>query len=292
MNDNLLLAYLSELGQGRWAQFRQALDYLSSDEDELYRSVKARQLSALGHVEFSFEGDMRWSVCEPTIAWLQRPDQVKGVLCGGRSPKLLKKLSEECDELDCAMTIQAQAEGPDVVSVTATSTTVGEQLASKLNLNSQVDAAQRLLEVLPNVSHYLSLCPEQSAPRGYKTERYSEDLLRWLAVEDDGGPGFYRYTHFHRDYRLKLKGTTLKTPAYIGIFIWLHQQNRVAFDYNPSTETLTIPASTILPPLFARAATLCSGALPQFVQFQHIYSQIPPEVAGHLLHKLHQEGRH
>ena len=33
MNDNLLLMYLSELGHGRWPQFRQALDYLAEDED-------------------------------------------------------------------------------------------------------------------------------------------------------------------------------------------------------------------------------------------------------------------
>ena len=85
MNDNLLLYHLSELHQGSWSKFRQALDHLAEDEDTLYRSVKARQLSALGHVEFAFEDDLSWAICEPTIAWLVSENQIKGVLCGRRS---------------------------------------------------------------------------------------------------------------------------------------------------------------------------------------------------------------
>ncbi len=77
MNENLLLYHLSELHQGSWSKFRQALDHLAEDEDTLYRSVKARQLSALGHVEFAFEDDLSWAICEPTIAWLVSEDQIR-----------------------------------------------------------------------------------------------------------------------------------------------------------------------------------------------------------------------
>ena len=67
MNDNLLLMYLSELGHGNWSRFRQGLEYLVDEEEDLYRTVKARQLSMSGHVEFAFEGDLRWAVCDLDI---------------------------------------------------------------------------------------------------------------------------------------------------------------------------------------------------------------------------------
>ena len=35
MNDNLLLMYLSELGHGNWSRFRQGLEYLVDEEEDL-----------------------------------------------------------------------------------------------------------------------------------------------------------------------------------------------------------------------------------------------------------------
>lgn len=289
MNDNLLLAYLSELGQGKWPQFRQALDYLAEENDELYRSVKARQLSALGHVEFAFEGDLHWAVCEPTIAWLSRDDQLKGVLCGQRSQRLLDDLADWCERFDCELACVSQKEGPDVISILSPTNDVGEQLAQKVSLRSQLDAAERLAEILPDITSHLSLCSNEPAPRGYKTERYETDQGRWLEVDSDIGPGFYRYIHYQREYRLKINGTTWKTPPYIGIFPWLQHEKRIVFTYDPKERTLRGPANVILPPLFARAVTLCSGLLPRFERNHHIYVEVPGGVAYHLLHKLHQE---
>ena len=246
-------------------------------------------MSALGHVEFAFEDDLRWAVCEPTIAWLSRVDQLKGVLCGQRSQRLLDSLADWCEQLDCKMMLIPQKEGPDIVSVTAPSSNVGEQLAQHVGLQSQLDAAERLAEILPNVSTYLDLCSTEPAPRGYKTEKYNTDQLRWFEVDEDANPGFYRYTHYHREYRLKTSSTVLKMPLYIGIFVWLQHEKRIVFSYDPEECVLTGPASAILPPLFARAASLCSGFLPHFERYQHVYSDVPASIAHHLLHKLQQE---
>ncbi len=291
MNDNLLLMYLSELGHGNWSRFRQGLEYLAADDEELYRTVKARQLSMLGHVEFAFEGDLRWAVCEPTIAWLSQDDQLTGTLCGGRSQQLLEKLAQVCIELDCKLSQIPQAEGPDAILVNVPSNSVGEQLAQQAGLKSQPDAAERLAEILPDIEAYRALCPYEPAPRGYKTERYDAEQLRWIEVEEDRQPGFYRYTHYRREYRLKLPETSAKMPPYIGIFVWLQYKKRVVFTYDPKTKTLRGPASAILPPLFGRAAVLCSGFLPQFdaQTYQHVYTDVPASLATHLLQKLHQE---
>ena len=292
MNDNLLLFYLSELGHGNWSRFRQALEYLADDEEDLYRTVKARQLSMLGHVEFAFEGDLRWAICEPTIAWLSKDDQLTGVLCGCRSEQQLEALARGCLELDCELLQVPNPEGPDTILITVPSNSVGEQLAQQLGLKSQPDAASRLAEILPDIEAYYDLCPHEPVPRGYKTEQYDLEQLRWLEVEEDDAPGFYRYTHYRREYRLKLSATCVKVPPYVGIFIWLQHAKKIVFTYNPKTLTLQGPASAILPPLFGRAAILCSGFLPHFdtTTYDHVYQDVSPAVAYHLLHKLHQEG--
>ncbi|MCL4264741.1 MAG: hypothetical protein KJ069_16075 [Anaerolineae bacterium] len=293
MNNNLLLSYLSELGHGNWSHFRQALEYLADDEDDLYRTVKARQLSMLGHIEFAFEGDLRWAVCEPTIAWLSREDRITGVLGGGRSPQLLAALKQSCADLDCRYEQLPQAEGPDVVLLTAPSNDVGEQLAHRVGIQHQPDSATRLAEVVPDVHAYLNnpeLCPPEPMPQGFKSERYDWQRLRWAETATTDEPGFYRFSHYRREYRLKMDDVVRKTPPYIGIFAWLHYKNQIVFQYEAATQTLRGPASATLPPLLGRAAVLCSGHLPRFEpqNSTHIYQEIPPAVANHLLYKLHQ----
>jgi hypothetical protein len=292
MNDNLLLTYLSELGDGSWSHFRQALEFLANEEDDLYlyRTVKARQLSMLGHVEFAFEGDLRWSVCEPTIAWLTRKDRLTGVLCGGRSPRLLTAIQQSCHALGCRYEQWPQDEGPDVVLISVPSSDVGEQVAQQSGVKSQPDAAIRLAEIAPDVQSYLPLCPREPMPQGFKTECYDLQRLAWTEAAEANQPGFYRFTHYRREYRLKIGDAVLKTPPYIGFFAWLRHENRFVFTYNVAEQTVCGPASATLPPLLARAAVLCSGFLPRFLPQDrtHIYQDIPPDIAHHLLDKLHQ----
>ena len=211
------------------------------------------------------------------------------MLCGGRSQRLLDTLARVCQELDCKLEQISQAEGPDVILVTVPSNSVGEQLAQQVGLKSQPDAAECLVEMLPEISDYLSLCSYELAPRGYKTEQYDTEHLRWIEVEEDAQPGFYRYTHYRREYRLKLNDTSLQAPPYIGIFSWLRQEKRIVFEYDPDAQTLTGPASAILSPLFGRAAVLSSGFLPRFKAqtYQHVYRDVPPGVCPtHLLQKI------
>lgn len=175
--------------------------------------------------------------------------------------------------------------------ISVPSNSVGEQLAQQAGLKNQPDAAERLAEILPDIKAYRVLCHEEPAPQGYKTERYDAEQLRWIEAKEDRQPGFYRYTHYRREYRLKLPETSLKMPPYIGIFVWLQHEKRVVFEYDPKAKTLRGPASAILPPLFGRAAVLCSGFLPQFdaQTYQHVYTDVPAGLAYHLLQKLRQE---
>src|SRR5947199_9875010 len=106
--DHMLL-WLSAKGQGSWSQFRGAVEELhtqqrnaldnTDDEGDrpydaesdlpLYQHVRFA-LQRLGHVEF-YTGDTEWRVVPPTVALLTGAGN-EGLLCGARSPALLKRL--------------------------------------------------------------------------------------------------------------------------------------------------------------------------------------------------------
>lgn len=291
MNLNLLLQYLSECVSGSWAQFRLALEYLADEDDELYRSVTARQLSMLGHVEFAFADDLCWSICPSTLAWLPRQDELTAVLCGQRTAPLVADLQKHARELGCTVEIQLQTEGPDAIFVTVPASSVGEKLAELVEIRSEPQAAERIAHCLPTLADYVRLCPEVAEPVGYKMRRFDVMISHWLAVDDSSAPGLYRYDYYRPEYRLKLNGRCLKVPRNAGLFLLLQHHERSVLQYDRDRLTLTVPVHPRLPVLFARAATLCSGFLPYFDKesYTYTYHQVTPTVFNYIASKLSQQ---
>lgn len=290
MNNNLLLQYLSEIESGSWAQFRQALEYLADEEDELFRSVTARQLSMLGHVEFAFNNDLRWFICQPTLAWLPCQDELKAVLCGKRIEPLINNLQKYAQELGCSIEMHSQKEGPDAIFVTVPSSNVGEKLASSVGIKSEPQAAERIAHCLPTLADYVRLCPEVAEPIGYKMKRFDIMISRWIEVEDTSVLGLYRYEYYRPEYRLKLNGRCLKVPRNAGLFLLLQHHGRSVLRYDSENLTLNVPVHPRLPVLFARAVTLCSGFLPYFDKetYTYTYQQVTPTVFHYISSKLDQ----
>lgn len=291
MNHNLLLHYLSECEFGSWAQFRQALEYLADEDDELYRSVTARQLSMLGHVEFAFTDDLRWSICPATLAWLPCHDTLTAVLCGQRTEPLITNLQKYAQELGCDVEIQTQTEGPDAIFVTVPSSSVGEKLAKLVDVKSEPQSAERIAHCLPALADYVRLCPEIAEPIGYKMRQFDIVISKWIDIEESTAPGLYRYDYYRPEYRLKLNGRCLKVPRNAGLFLLLQHHKHSVLKYDRDKLTLTVPVHPRLPVLFARAATLCSGFLPYFdnESYTYTYHQVTPTVFNYIASKLSQQ---
>lgn len=292
MNNNLLLAYLSALGQGAWRKFRRVFDELTINEpvESIYPTVKARQLSHLGHVEFDFERDLRWAISPPTLAWLPRQDGVVGVLCGYRTKNLISKLEAVVREYGGEVEICYQPEAPDAVLVRIPASHIGHTIAQNLGIHSEPDLATRLAYCLPSIEDYWHLCPSEPEPVGYKMQQFDPQSLEWRDVASSEKEGFYRYEYFYPEYRLKWNGNCIKTPKNVGCFLLLNKYKKHVLQYDDSKQTLTVPLSLKLPILFARSATLCSGFVPNFnpSQKQHTYSEVTPTVARYILSKLKQ----
>jgi hypothetical protein len=293
MDHNLLLVYLSELGSGSWIQFRQALDFLAEEGEELYRTSVARNLSALGHVEFAFYDDMRWTVCPPVLAWLPRKDKLVAALCGARSQRLEDSIRTQAGELGLRATVEEQPEGkgPAAVFVEASSHDVVERVAALTGVAGEYNAAGRIARCLPSLDSYGQLNFESPEPSGYEVKIFDVDTLQW-EVPQAPGEGLYEYSYYRPEYRLKLDGSCLKTTREVGVFLLLRHEQRYVLRYDPDEQELLVPVRTPLPALYGRAATLCSGMLPDFTRYDGVptyrYREVPAGIARAILTKLDQ----
>lgn len=291
MNGNLLLAYLSEVGHGRWSRFTAALGTLGATWG---RSTHARQLSMLGHVEFDFwhRPQIRWAVCQPVLAGLteEKSSPYRAVLCGRRTQTLLDSLHEQAKIFNGDIEIAPQQHNPDAIFVKTAAPYQMNQLAEAVGLTHEPQVAVRLAGCLPSLSHYRTLCKMRPEPQSYGIRRFDQKLKQWREVEKSTENGLYAYlmadnSHIHC---YKRGSTFLKVPREWGLYFWLSDWHTHLLQYDEATQTLTVPQFAHLPTLFARAAVLCSGILPKLVENSFRYRGVSASVAYNIITKLNQ----
>ncbi len=291
MNGNLLLLYLSEVGNGRWAKFTDALNVLSAPWG---RSTHALQLQMLAHVEFDFLSDpMRWSVTPTSLAWLPRYDTShRAVLCGRRTERLLADLRRFAQDVDCTLEIRQQESNPDAIFVVAKESYQIDNIAERLGIDSEPKSAERLAHCLPRLNDYLALCPLKPEPRGYGIIKLDLEQGQWVKVERTDDTGLFEYDCVEgRQYRLKIEGQCRQTPRDFGIYALLNHLGHSILRYDDRACELIVPKFANLPVLFARAATLCSGQLPHYdyLNKAYRYQGVTTAVAYAILTKMNQE---
>lgn len=293
MNGNLLLLYLSELGNGRWTQFADALKTLSATWG---RSTHARHLQMLAHVEFDFLSDpIRWSVSPPTLAWLPRRDNNhRAVLCGQRTEPLLAKLQQSATDLGCQIEINPQENNPDAVFIIAKDSYQLDAIADQTEIASEPKSAARIAQCLPHLDDYLALCPLKDEPHGYGIKEFDLTEKKWHEVERTSATGLFEYDCVEgRQYRLKIDGKCRQLPRNTGIYALMHHYHLPVLQYDVDSHEMIVPRYANFPALFARAAVLCSGKLPyyDYVNKQYRYQDVTTAVAYSIFTKLKHEAQ-
>jgi len=120
---NELLLWLSARGEGSWRGFRAAVEELHLAEDlqrdggeefeggdfPLHQQLRLN-MERLGHVEFFARGcEEGWRVTPPALAGSRDSTGWMGVLCGGRSDRLLDGFSRGAGHLRVEVIPQAGA---------------------------------------------------------------------------------------------------------------------------------------------------------------------------------------
>jgi len=293
MNYDLLLQYLTELGTGEWRGFRDGLDHLADPEGPLFRSMVARDLSLLGHVEFAFFDDMSWATCPETLVMLHNGAGSRAVLCGGRSRVFVDSLTLVIEETGANLQIDAQKGGPAVMIVQGQTQDMLVTIAQRMGISLALNVPTRLAGSLPRLEHWLALSEPGWEPLGCAVKTLDAEHLCWRSVERPAGDGLYQYAYYRYEYRLRKDNQSLRVPREIGMYAWLAHMGCSVLCYNADRCELQVPAIARMPVLHARAATLSSGWLPKVTKVDgtttYVYSNVSEDVAHLLAIALEQE---
>lgn len=284
MKGDLLLYWLSHRGSGSWAALKQAAAQLAAEDTDvraLCRDV-SRGLSELGHVDIFIEGSDRWKVRQPVLGGLcHRPGTA--VLCGARSPGLLRSLEESAAVSGCRLVVDPAGDLPAEVRLEGSSGSVASAAAAA-ELLYVPDLAAVLCSCLVPLLKQLETASEDVAMHNWSTRSFDLTTQRWVegilpktAQEYESRYGVRRYLVETRHRKL------VRMSRREAVYAAAAQHRKQLAIYDPTAGQLTVPDSAPLPDGFARAACLSSGRRSRFEGGRIVYPDVPPDIAALLL---------
>ncbi len=283
---DLLLEYLSAVESGSWQSFRQAVNVAAESDyrEEAPRklaSIVAENLAALGHIEFAFDGTLDWETAPATIAGAPSLGDGHGVLCGGRTNKLVESVMASAQDLKVELSMTQQRLAPSAVVIRAKDNSTLEQLASRIKLRFEPDAGTRLGMCLPSLASMRASAPLASLPSGFPVKQFDVEALDWVPVDQAQGDGSYWFECYRPEYRVVSNRNSSKVSRSVAIFAALAHARKHVIQYLSAEKELVIPSNARLPVLHLRVLVLCSGRLPEYNPSQRTlrFTAISPVVA-------------
>lgn len=294
-----LLTWCSECGSGSWGSFLDASRALG-----LSPSRSARALSALGHVEFDWQGPR--FACAPATMTTIPAMPGRFLLAGQRVGGFLEQFRERIDRggIDADLPLRAapQAEGGPGSIVFEVDPRQAHSLAELGDLAFAPEAALAIAARLPALSLEGAgepIAPDERFPHCRVDPESLED--RW---DSGAGPGYaeglwaWRTLRRHRAFYLRRDGQWWHLPVREhGPYLLKRVPDAPPLlSYDAANRILVVAGRAPLPELHERAATLCSGRMalrqPYAPGFHDLhYVNVPAEVAERIIASLTPNGQ-
>jgi hypothetical protein len=270
-----------------------------------------RLLDALGHCEFDYEGRHVWA-CPPSLAILPGPGLSQGVLTGARTPALESLIKAEIKKRSAEASIRRTPQSfgsvplPSVITLSAISSELLDQIAraAGLQCTSSQPAAWRLAAFSASLAEVReSLTFTSREDLNWSKRTFNADELSFRRGQN---PAVYRLVEYknpadqQRQHWLWDGAKAAEVDRDWGRFMVLRNEAKRVLLYDAKRHRAAVPSTTALPPILARALTLCSGraprpyslgansiGLPAGRQF-HVYSGVPQHIIDHAAQKLGQ----
>lgn len=289
---NMLLYWMSNVGEGSWDRFRNVVSELAGhdgDRSQLRQSLRVR-LSDFGHVNFFIGNLSRWKTLPPLAAGLVAPSN-SALLIGARTPSLLSSIQIEAARHGVRVTFEAWNAAPAVVRLEGTSAALSACAAAS-GIEYADGYAWRLAGALSPIPARLdrSRCDTDHAPINWTSRSFDLHSRAWV----DGflpnsacefTPRYGRPRYFVSNRRRRLLEVGSKRDA---VYAAAYAQGISLAAYDSVAETLSVPLSAPLPEAFARAACLCSGRPSHVRQGRIVYEGVPRDLGAVLLTVLGQ----
>lgn len=281
MKYDALLQWVSERGNGSLTSFRQAHDWLASEEpgaaEGEHWTWALQSLQSLGHLEIDWEAH-RWEVAPSTIATLVGGGGY-ALLCGARPGWFLRRLDSLATDPDLAYLADSivlerpvpQNRGPSVQLVTLDEDEDAAQVCAALGVEYSPFAADQLLHLLPSLTDLLRAgrranpeLPGGVLPTRMGAGEPGQPLFEEMGDSDRITVGAYRMALFdtRRYFYVHRPGDTFEAGRGEVIYAELRRRERHVLQWDKSDGSLLVPSRFRLPELYERAAVLRTGLLP------------------------------
>lgn len=280
----LLLQWLTHVGEGSWNTFRRALSAVYAPEDDhdpaLARRMRAC-LSDLGHVQFFIAGGNRWRTFAPLLGGVR--ETTRAVLSGGRNDRLIESLAQASGNQGCHVESSEVTDGLDSIQVVGPAESFG-RVAEGAGLRYVSDLVLALCADVEPIESVLASATSGAAPANWSVRSFDLGLLSWV----DGllPHAAYEYSSRYGARRYYVRGpkaSLLRLDKRKAVYAAAHLNRVPLLSYDEREHRLVVPMGAPLPDEMARAAAASRGALAA-VEFGHfVYEGVRPTVAGVLM---------
>lgn len=300
MNWNLLAQWIGEAGSGSWGSFREAYLWSASavpDDGKEPPHRVALRMAGLAYMEIDWD-DGKWCAAEPCLTLLPSAGG-SGLLAGGRTRHLLRRLDDEVDpevNIHVVLHRQPQDRAPDTLYFSADLDEL-EKLAKRLEVRFEHSIAERISLVLPHIDDIISLGNAAPPPQGFEINKWAAPGMQ--LVHDTHVPGLYRGGAFGRPrYWLIDRGLCANVDGPTGFHAELRRLGRreLRYKHRSVNGSLFRPVWAPLPLLQERAAVMCSGLAPllvnpnvPFIDRRIRYANVPLRIARRIASSLDTE---
>jgi hypothetical protein len=295
-----------------WRDFKALYDQLNlvrQQDLKFNRFNFLRTLQSLGHCDADFsDGKGTIFVAPPTLVRLPWRGLPTAVLCGARTPTTVGKMQDVCDRLNLAIenirvTEQAERDRLTPTRITVVAEAVGEIQALARETDIFFDTtpgSQAIMAIAASVNDYKgTLSWNTETELAWEQTTFNTKTFQFKPEKSSQVVRFVRYTNpQRRNHFLHLLWNgdrCTEVELDFGRYMALDEDNEQVLVFDPKRHVFAHPATVPLPPLMARALTLCSGWAPCVRQFENrhdkwlMFEMVPYSVARAIASKLGQD---
>lgn len=319
VDPNRLLFVISACGSMTWAQYCEAVDFLSGPgsgssramEGTATRSGLLQCFQALGHCDALYErGGSTITVAPPALARLPRTGLPAAVLTGARCPQTRNQMAEAAQARTGAVQLNVERRPgpvgllPDTILVKAESEDAMVAFCADLNLRyAAIPPAWTLVNWCGTLSEYEATL-DYRIPEALNWARYDFNVNSFVFIRttSDSLPRYSRYRNpttglpMHVFFRDRLGA---EVDLNWGRYLFLNSKSITVTAYDERRFRLCAPVKIPLPTVVARTVCLCSGKSPVHRTKEYLvqgldcqdwlmFEDVPPQIAVAALSKVGQ----
>ncbi len=284
MNCDMLLHWMTHLGDGTWAAFRSAVMRLAetdADIDGICRRLRVT-LSDMGHADFFVAGSQRWRALPPMLAGLPGSSS-PAVLIGGRTRTLVERLTSAAAARACRVSVEAVNDAPSRIRIEGAQQSLSEA-AAEAGIRHIPEMARSLCSAIVPVPVQVKNAQSEEAPANWSVRSFDLESLIWTdGLQSRSACEYSSRYGPRRFYVHKRLGHLLRLPKRDAVYAAAMLNGVKLAVYDRGAKKLSTPLSAPLPESLARAACLCTDAQAKVENGRLVYANVPPDLAAVLL---------